>query len=402
MSAEGATKVTEARGLSTAGIPSTTIREANPVEFDEANLANKSIGGDEAAFEKLYTHYYPRVRALCIRKIGSVHLAEEIAQEAFARAFERISEFGGPRHFGGWVGTIAANLCTDHLRRKKPVASVDQMMEIESGIPSYEVDLIKNVRRDDTSKLVKAAMQRLEPRQQQALLMHEVNGLSCAKVGEALGISEVAAESLLARARRRLRKEITAKAVPADLFGVGGVLLLPALGRALRKVKADIRMRAASLSYANENTGIASGPILDTAKAFIVVLGTALAASFVSESVVPTLEPGTGADTGAVTAASVDFITVDADLPEAGPADGRYEPVFVDIDLDPRDGGMGVSGGVDFPGPSSGGAFGINYHVGIEQDANGSVTSTRVVVRDSSGENVVDTGEINHRIDSSN
>lgn len=370
----------EATTAPTEPVATPTVAQINTIEFDEASLAAASIDGCGESFEQLYTHYFPKVRALCMRKVGNVTQAEDIAQEAFAKAFERISDFGGPRHFGGWVGTIAANLCTDHLRRRKPVASVDQMMESESGVPSYEIDPIRNVQRGETTRLVRQALLRLDPRQREALVMHEVRGLSCAAVGQQLGISEVAAESLLARARRRLRKEVTAKAIPADLFGFGGLALIPTLARAWRRMKEAAELRAAWLHSGGgyEMMGSSMLPTFDAAKAAVVVAAAAFMTQFGAMDTAP-VQPN---HDSAVSAASVSFLAVDADETtntEGATDKPSADKVNLDVDLSTSPDGYGASVeaavDVEEEGESSDiGGANINIDVGSDSSPEGAIS----------------------------
>lgn len=365
---------------------------ANTVEFDEATLADASVAGDSTAFETLYTHYFPKVRGFCLRKLGSPDLAEDIAQEAFARAFERINDFGGPRHFGGWVGTIAANLCTDFLRRKKntPIPLED----VGNG-PAYDEDPIRNIQQESTGKLVRLALEKLEPRHREALLLHEVKGMSCAAVGRQLGISEVAAESLLARARRRLRKEITAKAAPADLFGLGGLGLVPALVRAWRRAREGVGrgmsrvQQAAARSWETVNQNLV--PSVDGAKALVVVMGAALAVEVASAAAPPVHRVN---EQPAANSASVDGST-QADLGDASSGLDVNQP-DLGANLKVDDSGVGLAGdkSIDAPqAPGMAGSGGVDAQYKVEAGADGAEATARVVVSSEDGTPLVDTGE---------
>ncbi len=369
----------------------------NTVDFDERQLAEESIAGCTQAFEELYGYYYPRVKGFCLRKTGNPALAEDIAQEAFARAFERISEFGGPKHFGGWVGTIAANLCTDHFRRKRNT-EVSLDTDSDRG-PAYEVDPIRNIQRQDTSRLVRLALERLDPRQREALLLHEVKGLTCAAVGDQLGISEVAAESLLARARRRLRKEITAKAAPADLFGLGGLGLLPAMVRAWRRLKEGTGRRAsdfhAAAGRALEGTGMNLLPGVDGAKALVVVMGAALTVQVASAAAPPSVEKPS-AEPGAVSHHAPSQAPMAADG-DTGDSDDRGVeiPVSGYVDPDTRTAGVAAEGGLGVDEATGReGHTGLNFKVDTNMGAEGTNVHARVYVLDENGSEIADTGDV--------
>lgn len=375
------------------------LLSANTVDFDEAGLADASISGDTQAFESLYTHYFPKVRGFCLRKLGNADLAEDIAQEAFARAFERITDFGGPRHFGGWVGTIAANLCTDHLRRKKnmPVPLEDP----ESG-PSYEVDPIRNLQRQDTGRLVRLALDKLEPRHREALLLHEVSGMSCAAVGRRLGISEVAAESLLARARRRLRKEITAKAAPADLFGLGGLGLLPSLVRGWRRAREGFGRRVASVQAAARGglDTVSAGfmPSLDAAKALMFVVGAALVVEAAAGNAVGGGQLTSSPLRSENAAAGPSLLVADGDLGFFRTA-GEDTNVPVRANVDPYTGRVDITGGAAIKAPDaadSQGTGGVDLEFSFQGNLPNYKSHARVVVTGQDGSTIADTGDIDN------
>lgn len=362
----------------------------NTVAFDEKALAEASIHGNAQAFEELYTHYFPRVRAFVLRKTGSRELAEDIAQEAFTKAFERISEFGGPKHFGGWVGTIAANLCTDHFRRKRNSEIAVDPQDGEWG-PPIQMDLLRNIQREDTSHLVRSALDRLEPRQRQALLMHEIKGMTCAAVGEQLGITEVAAESLLARARRRLRKEVVSMAAPADLFGLGGIALLPALLRAWRHAKEAFSQRVASVHAAAARgwESVAMSPTASGAKTLIVALGAALAVE-AAGAVAPPAERVSEATVGHAAVTTPAVLPADGD---ASTSEGSEDEGLAEADLsgslDAESGTAGVSGegSVNVPDPEGDhSSIGADYEVDARVGADGSASVRARIVVETGGE----------------
>lgn len=378
----------------------------NSVEFDEEHLADASIAGNERAFEQLYTHYYPKVRGFCLRKTSDPQLAEDITQEAFARAFERIADFGGPKHFGGWVGTIASNLITDHYRRKRNQDVPLDSDEERGNAPVYEMNPVRTFQETDTARLVRGALAKLDERQRDAILMHELRGLTCAAVGDYLGISEVAAESLLARSRRRLRKELTtqmtAKAAPAAIFNLGGLGFLPVLLRGWRRIKAGAAQKTQGVQLA-ASRGIEhvqqAVPTATAAKGLVVAMGAALVVEAAGAVAPP---PEEVADPTVTPAAVV--------TPEPLPADGDASSGVVvpgtgdEIDLpggsvraDLGEDGVGAEGSVNLPGTEeedAGGGFDFDIEVGRDE-AGGPDAGGQVILRDEDGEPVLDTGQVN-------
>lgn len=379
----------------------------NIVDFDERRLADASIAGNHRAFEHLYTHYYPKVRGFCLRKTSDPQLAEDITQEAFARAFERISDFGGPKHFGGWVGTIASNLITDHYRRKRNDDVPLDTDEERGNAPVYEMNPVRGLQESDTARLVRGALEKLDERQRAAILMHEIRGLTCAAVGDHLGISEVAAESLLARARRRLRRELakqmTARAAPAAIFNLGGIGLLPVALRGWRRVKAGAVEKANTVQMAASRTFEQVGqavPTTTAAKGLVVAMGAALAVE-AAGAVAPPSEQVSDPQVAPAAAATPEPVPADGDtssgvlVPEGEAADGvdvSDGAVGVDVGED----GAGAEGSVDVPGADEEDpAGGLDFDVEVGRDEEGNPSGDgHVTVRDQDGNTIVDSGDV--------
>ena len=85
-------------------------------ELDDASLVAAAQVGDPEAFAELFRRHYPTVRRVCARRLGSAAEADEIAQAAFVRAYERIQLCGGDRRFGAWVQVIAYRVAMDVKR----------------------------------------------------------------------------------------------------------------------------------------------------------------------------------------------------------------------------------------------------------------------------------------------
>ncbi len=103
------------------------VASPHDVEND-AMLVLAAQGGDAEAFSELFRRHYPMVRRVCAKKLHDLGQADEIAQAAFVRAYERLEKLGGERRFGAWVQVIANNMCIDHMR--------DQLALARATIPS--------------------------------------------------------------------------------------------------------------------------------------------------------------------------------------------------------------------------------------------------------------------------
>ena len=84
-----------------------------------AELIQRILEGDDAAFACLVRKYQKRVHALAWRKIGDFHIAEDITQETFLQVYRRLAKLKDPSQFPGWLYVIANRRCLAWLRKKR-------------------------------------------------------------------------------------------------------------------------------------------------------------------------------------------------------------------------------------------------------------------------------------------
>ncbi|MDE0086130.1 MAG: sigma-70 family RNA polymerase sigma factor, partial [Candidatus Poribacteria bacterium] len=85
---------------------------------NDVQLIHRILDGDDAAFAELVEKYQKQVHALVWRKIGDFHIAEEITQDTFLKAYQKLGELKKPQRFASWLYVIATNRCSTWLRKK--------------------------------------------------------------------------------------------------------------------------------------------------------------------------------------------------------------------------------------------------------------------------------------------
>jgi RNA polymerase sigma-70 factor (ECF subfamily) len=201
-------------------------------------LVEQFQAGDVAGFEDLYRRYYARLYRFCLKRVGDSAEAEEVTQEAFARAYTAMPRLAGERKFYPWLSVIAARLCLDtHRRRARSVP----LPELDLG--SVEGEQEKIVLQAADRQMLRDAMDRLGPRHQEVLRLREQEGWSYQRIAEYYAVSLGTVEQLLWRARRALRRAFEAVA-GADARSLAG---LPVLGWLVRRM-AGLRARLAGWS----------------------------------------------------------------------------------------------------------------------------------------------------------
>ena len=172
-------------------------------------LVDAFRGGDVGAFEELYRRHHTVVLRRLTRVCGNEAIAEELAQETFLRAAQKIGSSGDLR-FRAWVTRIGTNLAIDHLRalKRAPATPMELIGDIAPphGTPVH-LDTEAHLERRETARFVAEVMDRLNPRHRRVLILREIEGHDYRGIAERMEISSSAVETLLFRARGRFREE---------------------------------------------------------------------------------------------------------------------------------------------------------------------------------------------------
>lgn len=204
-------------------------------------LVERFQEGDDTAFETLYRRYFARLQRFCLKRVGDPHEAEEIAQEAFTRAYRALPDLAGERRFYPWMTVIAGRLCVDHHRRR---GRTEPAAVIELGVVEGGQEAI--VEQADFA-LLSSALDRLAPRHREVLEMREHRGLSYQQIADHYEVPLGTVEALIFRARKALKREFLAVAGSERM---GGFAALPVFGGLLRHwgaVKAKVAGWASAL-----------------------------------------------------------------------------------------------------------------------------------------------------------
>lgn len=151
--------------------------------------------------QALVARKLPRLLALSWRMLGDQTEAEDVAQEAFLRAWKQAPKWiPGAARFDTWLHRVTLNLCYDRLRRKREVTMAEPPDRPDPGpAPDHELE------RSELGAQVDRAVQALSERQREAIVLCHFQELSNIEAAELMGVSVEALESLLSRGRRALR-----------------------------------------------------------------------------------------------------------------------------------------------------------------------------------------------------
>jgi RNA polymerase sigma factor (sigma-70 family) len=172
--------------------------------------------GDERTFAQLIDRYAERVLKLAGTFFYNLEDAEDVTQEVFTAVFLTISQFRGQAKFSTWIHRITINKCQEKLRyynRKKRMAKVKSFFlsenqpidEIQGKYMLPEAEYNKQEMRRQLTQV----LDRLPFRQRAVFILFYVKGFSYQEIGEAMELSHGAIESLLFRARKVVRTQMS-------------------------------------------------------------------------------------------------------------------------------------------------------------------------------------------------
>ena len=181
------------------------------MKVNDVDLIQRVLDGDQDAFSTLVNKYQKSVHALVWRKIGDFHIAEELTQDVFLKAYKRLSTLKRPEHFPGWLYVIATRHCVSWLRKKQvPIRSLDAMStdELEEACyAQYEVARNETTAIEQRRELVKRLLKKLPESERTVVTLYYLAEMSGEEISQFLGVSPNTIRSRLHRARQRLEKQ---------------------------------------------------------------------------------------------------------------------------------------------------------------------------------------------------
>lgn len=176
-----------------------------PAPADDAALVARVQAGDRAAFAALYRRHVDRVYGQLSRLIGPVAERDDLVQETFLRLYRALPRFRGDAALATLLYRVTASVAIDHLRarRRRPTAPLE--LAALARLVSPELSGEQRLRQARAIAEVYAALDRIKPAKRVALLLHVVEGLGFAAVGEIVGASEETAKKRAQAAQREIR-----------------------------------------------------------------------------------------------------------------------------------------------------------------------------------------------------
>ena len=180
-----------------------TLRAADGATSEIEPTVQKAQSGDLTAFARIYREHVGRVYALCVRLSADRPFAEQMTQDTFVRAWERIATYRGESTFAAWLRRLAINVVMAErrvaARRARRVITTDD--DTLAAAPTE--------RTDDADIDLERAIARLPEGARTVFVLYAIEGYRHDEIAELTGIAEGTSRAHLYRAREILKKELT-------------------------------------------------------------------------------------------------------------------------------------------------------------------------------------------------
>jgi RNA polymerase sigma-70 factor, ECF subfamily len=191
-----------------------SVENTQAIAQSDAAAVERTLAGDRDAFRVLVERHSHNVFRLAYRMTGNRQDAEEVVQEAFLRAYQKLGQFAARANFGTWVYRIAANYAIDRMRqRKKEEARRVEPAVHEQGTENDPVTLVPDAsptperlaHNIELRKHMEVALAALSHSERTAFVMRHWEGCAIEEIAEVLKSSSGAAKNTVFRSVQKLR-----------------------------------------------------------------------------------------------------------------------------------------------------------------------------------------------------
>ena len=192
---------------------------AEEVAVSDAIAVERTLAGDRDAYRVLVERHSRSVYRMAYRMMGNTHDAEDIVQESFLRAYQKLKQFEGNANFGTWVYRIAANYAidrirqrnTDEARRERPSKTAEDSLEVDPLSQAQDMSPTPE-RLAGSAQLadrMEAALAELSPAERTAIVMRHWDGCGIEEIAVVLKSNPNATKNTVFRAVQKLRRALT-------------------------------------------------------------------------------------------------------------------------------------------------------------------------------------------------
>lgn len=177
----------------------------------ELELIQQALQGSMNAWGEIVRRYKEAVFGIALGIMGNPPDAEDAAQDAFIRAYENLRRYDLERKFSTWIFTITANICKNKLRRERFFAPLKNPARVIGGD-----DPAEQVARDDRQTMLQEALQSLNQKYRQPLVLYYYGDLEYKDIAHALGVPEGTVKTRIHRAKLALKEWLEVRGVKGN------------------------------------------------------------------------------------------------------------------------------------------------------------------------------------------
>jgi RNA polymerase sigma-70 factor (ECF subfamily) len=170
----------------------------------ELDRVRAAAAGDVAAYEELYRANVGRIYALCLRMTRDRDAAEELTQDVFVRAWDRLASFRGESAFSTWLHRVAVNVVLGALRKRRRWLSRHAHADLDDAAAELVGQASPSPRKLDLERSIAA----LPPRARLVFVLHDVEGYRHAEIASQMGVAVGTCKAHLHRARSLLKEAL--------------------------------------------------------------------------------------------------------------------------------------------------------------------------------------------------
>ncbi len=211
-----------------------TIHPASETVISDEQLWQQSRSGDREAFGRIVERYQTLVCSLAYSACGNLSRSEDLAQDTFITAWQKLGELREPARLRAWLCGIVRNLAANAARREHRRGGPAESLDMVAESPALDADPSAQAVSDDEAKLLWRSLAGLSETYREPMVLFYRQGQSIAEVASSLGLSEEAVKQRLSRGRSMLREELATvvestltRTRPGAAFTVGVLVALP-------------------------------------------------------------------------------------------------------------------------------------------------------------------------------
>ena len=191
------------------------------MEKDDVELIHQILSGNGTAFNTLFQKYQKSIHAIVWQKIGDYHVAEEITQDVFLQAYNKLATLKDPNKFSRWIYMIAKRRCANWNQREKTtmqsLEATDDVILEKSAYTNYVAEQREKAATEHRREVINMLLEKLPERERQVITLYYLGEMTSEAISNFLGVSVNTIKSRLRRARQRLQEEELIQETPGNI-----------------------------------------------------------------------------------------------------------------------------------------------------------------------------------------